>query len=42
MTNFIPDDLDGIDLARIDLARADEIIGSGRETLREIIRDTYR
>ena len=37
--NFIPDDLD---VNGIDLARAEEVIGFGGETVREIIRDTYR
>ena len=37
--NFIPDDLD---VNGIDLAQAEEVIGFGGETLREIIRDTYR
>jgi hypothetical protein len=37
--NFIPDDLD---VNGIDLARAEEVIGFGAETVREIIRDTYR
>jgi hypothetical protein len=38
--NLIPDDLD---VNGIDLARAEEVvIGFGGETLREIIRDTYR
>ena len=36
--NFIPDDLD---VNGIDLARAEEVIGLGGETVREIIRDTY-
>jgi hypothetical protein len=39
MLNFIPD---GLDVNGIDLARAEEVIGFGGETLREIIRDTYR
>ena len=34
-----PDDLD---VNGIDLARAEEVIGFGGETVREIIRDTYR
>jgi hypothetical protein len=37
--NFIPD---GLDVNGIDLARAEEVIGFGGETPRELIRATYR
>jgi hypothetical protein len=38
--NYMPDDLDAA--AVTDLSPGEQVIGAGNETVREIIRDTYR